>query len=141
MREDGGVGYYDGDDLVFVHPTNLSIAKSETLGQLYSVRDGVIYSSVTDAQGRAWLYTPATETLIANAMILALAGVAQQFPWQLLDGSVIVATLDDFKDVAGIAAARKVQCYTIEQAKSAAIRGATSHEELLAIDLYSEWPT
>jgi hypothetical protein len=140
IYQDGSIGYWPPDMILSVHPLDVTQAKADLKEQVFALRDHHIHKPVTDLLGRVWLYSREDEQRLANALLLGVAGVASQFPWKLADGSMIAASIDDLKTIAGVSSARTMQCFAIEQAKTAQIDAATTIKKLAAISISSGWP-
>lgn len=115
------------------HEISLSEVKASKRVYIEQQRDLSCFSSV-NAIGYTWQTDSKSQTLLANALMLAQLGITPVPPtWRTLDNIDVSVTLDDLKAIVLATAIKTQAAYSQSWTLKAAVDAATTIEEVESI--------
>jgi hypothetical protein len=128
--------------LAGIAPVSLPDARAERQAQVFAARDARLADplAVVTVGGVAYRADAEAQRLVQGAMLMALAVPGFSQVWKVADGSVVTLDGPAITALAAALGGRVAGLYAVEQAKTAALMGAGTLAEVLAVDPESGWP-
>jgi hypothetical protein len=127
--------------LAGIAPVELPDARAERQAAVFAARDRRLADpdAVVAVGGVAYRADAEAQRLVQGAMLMALAVPGYAQAWKAADGSDVSLDAAGMTALATALGGRVAGLYAIEQAKTAALAGATTLAEVLAVDPETGW--